>query len=140
MYKNIKRKLPLIGIAVICLLLLVLFIISKPMNSSAQVNSSNEAAEYLAEFGWKVAPEPVSIRFVEIPAEFTKEYDEYNNLQKSQGFDLSEFRSMTATVYTFRILNHPEADNVFANILVIDGNVVAGDIVSYAIDGFLTGL
>jgi len=140
MYLNIKRRLPLIGIAVIVALLITLFAMSKHMNTSAQVGSAEEAAEYLKGFGWEVAPEPVSVRFAQIPAVFSAAYEEYNALQKSQGFDLTEFREKTATVYTFRILNHANTANVFANVLVIDNKVIAGDIVSYAIDGFIAAL
>jgi hypothetical protein len=77
---------------------------------------------------------------VKIPAEFDKSYESYNNLQKLQGFDLTEYRSKTADMYTFKVLNYPCDNDVFANILVYDGAVIAGDLVSYAIDGFLTGL
>jgi len=141
MYQNIKRRLPLIGIAVIVALLILLFVFSNDTYASDEIRSVSDAAAYLSDFGWEIEPQPVSVRQVEIPAKFSEIYEEYNDLQKSQGFDdLSQYRSMTATVYTFRILNHPTTANVFANVLVIDGTVIAGDVVSYAIDGFLTGL
>jgi hypothetical protein len=140
--RGLRANLPLIGIAIICLLLLVLFIVSQTMNKSvsATVNNAPEAAEFLEQYGWELSENPISVRTVEIPAEFSQTYLEYNELQISQGFDLTEYRAMTATVYTFRILNHPSSNCVFANVLAVNGIVVAGDVVSYAIDGFLTGL
>ena len=46
-----------------------------------------ERVEFLNKCGLIVEPEPES-REIEIPAEFNDSYSEYNELQKSQGFDL----------------------------------------------------
>ena len=139
-----KVNLPLAGIGLICVLLIILFVVSRlsalTVNSSYKVDSASGAAEYLARFGWEVSNEPSSVREVEIPSVFTPSYESYNTLQKSQGFDLSHFRGKTATMYTFRIRNHPTGKDVFGNVLAHNGEVIAGDVVSYAIDGFLTGL
>jgi hypothetical protein len=147
--KRLRFYLPLIGIGILCMLLLALFMASRNQsgsnapaenNPAFKVGSAFDAAEYLSGFGWDISGEPSSVRNVEIPAEFTAAYEEYNKLQKAQGFDLAGYRTKTATVYTFRVLNHHSPDEVFANILVHEGEVIAGDLVSYALDGFLTGL
>ena len=46
-----------------------------------------ERVEFLNKCGLIVEPEPES-KDIEIPAEFNNSYNEYNELQKSQGFDL----------------------------------------------------
>ncbi|MCL2036395.1 MAG: DUF4830 domain-containing protein [Oscillospiraceae bacterium] len=147
--QSAKRRnplnLPLIGIGLICLLLIILFIASQvgranTPNRPGKVDSANQAGEYLAGFGWEVSTAPISVRTVQIPQEFSPAYEEYNTLQKSQGFDLSPHRTKSVIIYTFRVLNHPSPDDVFANVMTLDGVVIAGDVVSYALDGFLTGL
>ncbi|MCL2071446.1 MAG: DUF4830 domain-containing protein [Oscillospiraceae bacterium] len=158
MKSKCKSNLPLVGIGLICVLLIILFIASRigasrdnqavksPNNSTVKINSASDAANFLSEFGWETLSEPSSVRSVTIPAEFDEVYSGYNRLQKSQGFDLTDYRAKTATMYTFRLLNYPAHENsangrVFANVLVSgNGEVIAGDIVSYALDGFLTGL
>ena len=159
MTNKFKTNLPLIGIGLICLLLIALFAASRVFGNlrigengrtnqneavisiTSGVHSASDAANFLSGYGWEVREEPSSVKSVQIPDEFTTVYHEYNQLQKAQGFDLTDYRSKTAAMYTFRILNHDSHSNgVFANVLVYDGEVIAGDVVSYALDGFLTGL
>ena len=148
---------PLLGIALICVLLIVLFIISQfsalskrevhnPDPNSANIGSVRNGADalaYLSQYGWEAAETP-SIKSVQIPDKFDALYQEYSDLQSQQGFDLEPYRSKTVTMYTFRLLNHPAAGTsqsaIYANVLVFNGNVIAGDVVSYAMDGFITGL
>jgi len=132
--------LPLIVIGIVCVLLIALFIASQSTaNADYKVNSAEDAMRYLSGFGWETASEPSSVRTVQIPAQFSKSYDDYNSLQLKQGFDLTQYRSRAVTVYTFKLCNHPDSDNVFANVMVCDGIVIGGDLVSYDINGFLTG-
>jgi len=140
--QGIKFYLPIILIGVVCILLISLFIASRIVGSAERtgITCAAEAASYLSEFGWECSGEPSSVRTVEIPDEFTESYRNYNQLQKTQGFDLTGYRSKTAVMYTFRVLNHPSGSTVFGNVLVYGDRVIAGDLVSYAIDGFQTGL
>ena len=143
----LKHNWPLIGIGVLFLLLTVLFAASHSSrnNSNASqrgsINSAEDAARYLAQCGWETAAEPSSMRLATIPAQFDKMYEEYNAMQLLQGFDLTPHRSVRVIIYTFRVVNHPSgAANVFANVLVRDGDVIAGDLVSYALDGWIEPL
>ena len=64
----------------------------------------------------------------------------YNDLQKSQGFDLEEYAGKTVERYTFRLNNYPEVKSeVFANVLVFNGKIIGGDICTAALDGFMQG-
>jgi hypothetical protein len=106
--------------------------------ASVRVESPADIVAYLGTFGWAVEPEPVTVRNVQIPARFTETYQRYNDLQKQQGFDLSRYRADIVENYTFRVLNHPAAGDVFANVLVRKGRIIGGDICSFAINGFMT--
>ena len=107
--------------------------------------SASDAAEriaFLAQFGWEIVPEPVEVREIVIPAEFDAAYEKYNELQREHGLDLSEYSAKRAKRWTYEIKNYPgyEASGlVQANIFVLDGKVIGGDICSLEKDGFMHG-
>jgi Na+-transporting methylmalonyl-CoA/oxaloacetate decarboxylase gamma subunit len=143
MYKNLKRNLPLLGIAFIFLLLIILFLFSKAGSEVENtVNSAEKAALFLEKAGWNTVANSCTEKTVCIPIEFSQLYSDYNRIQKLQGFDLLQYRGKTVTVYTLKVNNHPQSEkaDVYANVMVSDGKVIAADLVCYAIDGFLTGL
>ena len=76
-----------------------------------------------------------------IPQEFDETYEQYNQLQKEQGFDLERFKGQRVKVYTYQILNYPDhPDNILAHLLICDWKVVGGDVCSTQLDGFMQGL
>lgn len=82
-----------------------------------------------------------SCKTVTIPEEFGEVYERYNELQKSQGYDLSGYRSREAQVYTFPVISvrGEHTENTEAHVMVCDGKVIGGDISSPALDGGMTG-
>jgi len=105
---------------------------SKP--PAGAVNSADDAARFLKSLGWETAEEPSAIRRVVIPTEFGAVYESYNELQIKQGYDLRKYRGKTAAQFVFKILNHPGGE-VFANLLVFNGEVIGGDLCTYGIGG-----
>lgn len=96
---------------------------------------------YLASFGWEVEEEPWEILEIVIPEEFDNAYEQYNQLQIKQGFDLTRWHGKTARRYTYRILNYPApTDTVYANLIICDQQIIAGDVSSVALNGFMHGL
>ncbi len=105
------------------------------------VSDAADAAEYLGALGWQVEPEPLEVKHLVIPRSFTGAYAEYAALQARQGLPLSEYGGMEAVRYSFRVRNHPSGgDDVVADLVVCGQTVIAGDIQSTALDGFMTGL
>ena len=95
---------------------------------------------FLESLGWETSVEPVDVREVIIPEEWNSVFEEYNDLQKQQGFDLDKYRGKQATIYTYQILNYDGAENVVANLMVFDGRLIAGDVCSAELGGFMQGL
>lgn len=95
---------------------------------------------FLESLGWETSGEPVDVREVIIPEEWNSVFEEYNDLQKQQGFDLDKYRGKQATIYTYQILNYDGAENVVANLMVFDGKLIAGDVCSAELGGFMQGL
>ena len=77
---------------------------------------------------------------VTIPAEFDKVFAGYNELQKTQGLDLSKYKKKELIRYTFEVTNYEGHEGtVYANVLVYRNRVVGGDICSADLSGFVHG-
>ncbi|MDP4120258.1 MAG: DUF4830 domain-containing protein [Bacillota bacterium] len=157
--KNIKPKTrmqKIITTLFIVLIVLVLLMFCLKITGNAGVKSTavtaserhyslkapDDAARvsFLNKFGWKVSSKPTEITTVKIPEEFNKVYENYNKIQQQQGLDLSKYKGIEITRYTYKVLNYPgEPDTVNANLLVYKGCVIGGDISSVRLDGFIQG-
>lgn len=105
-----------------------------------KVKTADDAAGFLGQFGWVVDAGSVETREVTIPAEFDKIFAGYNELQKSQGLDLSKYKKKTVTRYTFAVTNYGGYEGtVYANVLVYRNRVIGGDICSADVNGFIHG-
>lgn len=105
-----------------------------------KVKSADDTAKFLAQFGWVVDAGSVEKRDVTIPAEFDKVFAGYNELQKSQGLDLSKYKKKTVTRYTFVVTDYEGYEGtVYANVLVYRNRVIGGDICSADVSGFIHG-
>ena len=105
-------------------------------------NIKNDAdrAAFLKQFGWEVDPEPIECQEIIIPAVFNKVYQQYNAIQKAQGLDLSKYASKRVKRWTYRIKNYPDStDDVRANVIVYNNQVIGGDVSDVRLDGFMTG-
>jgi hypothetical protein len=82
----------------------------------------------------------VETREVTIPAQFDKVFAGYNELQKSQGLDLSKYKKKTVTRHTFTVTDYEGYEGtVYANVLVYRNRVIGGDICSADVSGFIHG-
>lgn len=107
----------------------------------AAVRTADDAAAFLAALGWEVDPEPLEVRELVIPRQFSGVYADYVQLQKKQGFPIEQYGGMDAVRYTFRVRNYPTGESEIVADLVVSGQtVIAGDIQSTALDGFMVGL
>ena len=90
--------------------------------------------------GWEDEKNHIDEETVVISRKFADVYAKYNEIQKAQGFDLSEYGGMEAVRYTYKVLNYPGEKDVVADIIVFRGSVIAGDVQSITLDGFMQGL
>ena len=155
-YSLRANTLKLVGVVCVALTVLIALIAFVPTYTSGtvsptaatetthysydKVRSSGDAANFLAQFGWTVDAEPTEVQTVTIPSEFDKVYAAYNELQKSQGLDLSKYMGKDVTRYTFTVTNYPDYEGtVLANVLVYRNRVIGGDICSADVTGFVQG-
>lgn len=110
--------------------------------AKAALSARNEKgrAAYLADCGWTVETPALSEDTVLIPKQFSPIFEEYNELQKQQGFDLSDYCGMEVTMYTYRVVDSGREGDVLAVLYVLNGAVIGGDVHSTALDGFMCGV
>ena len=105
-----------------------------------KVRTNEDRISFLAQFGWEVEAEPTESTTVAIPREFDKVFAAYNELQRTQGLDLSEYSGKTVERYTYTVKNYAGyAGTVQANLLIHRGRVIGGDICAADASGFLHG-
>ncbi len=114
--------------------------------SNISVNNTAENTEgilkFISNFGYSVNNEPDEIKEVIIPFEFNDVYLNYNEIQKSQGYDLTEYSGKRVKRWTFTVKDYPQYENteyIKINILIFDGKVIGGDVCSVKSDGFMHG-
>lgn len=137
-----KKKLAAVLLAVIIGIAAIIVAVSTIGGAgSGKIHSAEDAAAYLESLGWNVDPAPLEVQEIVIPREFTGVYESYIELQRRQGFSLEDYGGMSATRYTFTILNYPGGEKgIVADMIVYGSSVIAGDVQSTAIDGFMEGL
>ena len=68
-------------------------------------------------------------------------YSRYNALQKSQGYDLSQYAGKTVMRYVYKINNFPNAtEPVYATLLVYKDQIIGGDVTDTSAKGIVQGI
>lgn len=106
-----------------------------------KVKTNEDRIAFLSALGYSVSDEPVQSVKVRIPSEFDRVYAGYNEMQKSQGFDLSKYKNREVERYTYTVTDYEGYEGtVYANILVYRSRIIGGDICSADVSGFVHGL
>ena len=126
----------------IVLLLVGIIVISVTFvsNHTSEAQSVSERRAYLSKYGYKLASD-CEQKEITIPKKWNDVYNSYNQIQKNQGFDLTDYKGQKATLYTYTVTNYKgKGDCIVADMLVCEGKLIGGDICNpSAKDGFLVG-
>ena len=74
---------------------------SKPVDGS----TNNARIAFITSCGWETDPTHCELTEVRIPVNFDEVYEEYNELQIIQGFDLRPYRAHSVKKYTYNIVH-----------------------------------
>lgn len=148
-----KRKLALAVVGIGALLCAIIILLSSGKNaakasatasgrpSGKNILTNEDRVSFLKEYEWEVDEQPVEFEEVLIPSEFDEVFTAYNDLQKTQGYDLLKYKGKHVMRYSFNVKNYPNVkENVRANILIYKNTVIGGDVCSVNLDGFMHGL
>ena len=146
--RSVKLKKPRLLLAAVILVLCGL--VAAAVIASAKrtprvyrMSTEEERQEFLSSMGWKVSEEYIECRSVTIPEEFNEVYENYNALQKQQGFDLESYKGKTVEVYSYEVYNyegHEDKHCMICTLMVCDGVLIGGDVCCTELGGFMTGL
>ena len=107
----------------------------------SRVRTNDDRVAYLQSYGWQVDPEPLSVEELILPETFDQPYTQYLELQSAQGFDLTAYAGKRVKRYVYQVTNYPTGESgIQAGLLLYRDQVVGGDILSSALDGFIHGL
>ncbi|MFR4757027.1 MAG: DUF4830 domain-containing protein [Evtepia gabavorous] len=79
----------------------------RPARDPRGIKTNADRVAFLEGYGWIVSQEPAAVEDIRLPDTFDASYDEYLSLQKSQGFDLSQYAGKTVKRYTYQVSNYP---------------------------------
>ena len=109
-------------------------------NVSIRCATTQERVNYINSFDLQTDSKEESKEII-IPEQFNDVYNKYNDIQKQQNFDLTDYKGKTAVMYTYNITNYQDNDNVIANLIVCDGILIGADLCDTSADnGFLVAL
>ena len=146
------RFVSIVCIALVALVLLIAFVPHlEPVSAATgeeighvsyeNVKTNEDRIAFLASLGWQVEPEAAESTTVKIPTTFDTVFSKYNELQRTQGLDLSKYSGKTVERYTYRVTNYEGYEGmVLANLLVLRGRVIGGDVCSADTNGFIRSI
>lgn len=134
-----KRKALMLVLAVA--LVLTAAILLRGCAAAQDLSTVQGRQAYLQSLGWEIDPASEDSRTVQLPKELTGRLRDYNEVQLQQGFDLRAYLGEQCEQFSYRITNYPDpVQTVLATLYVQNGVLIAGDIHSTALNGFLQPL
>ena len=139
-----KKKIAIIAAAVAALILILIITLgagkSQPTSGQLTISTNDDRVRFLTSLGWEVVTSPVETSQVRIPSGTSEVFNRYNALQKTMGYDLSQYAGKTVMRYVYTIKNYPGAtEPVYATILICDNRIIGGDITNTAPTGKIQG-
>ena len=141
-----KRKLLIAAVAVVAAIALLAALgggDSAPtasMSTAPAADTNDARVKFLTDLGWEVTPSPTESGEIRIPKAGDQVFDRYNELQKSQGYDLNKYAGKKVMRYVCQINNFPDAkEPVYATVLVYKDRIIGGDITDTTPGGRVQG-
>lgn len=104
------------------------------------MRTSEDRLEFIGSFGIKVKPEPTTEEVFSAPESFDRAIAGYNEIQKSQGLDLTKYVGKRITHYAYEVENFDYDGKVYVNLLVYKNRIIACDVSSTSGEGFVLPL
>lgn len=141
-----SRKKAVLTVIAVGIIMAILILLTGRMDTENKpalptLTDNSQRVEYLQSLGWEVSPEPLETLQFLLPETLEEPYLTYNELQLSQGFDLSACCGKQIERYTYAVTNYPgRTEDVQANLYICEDQPAAGDICCLGSNGFQTAL
>lgn len=130
-------------ICLLCIFVISLILINAEYRKEMRCDVKYDVISgFLEENGWIADISSGSVSEKTIPYFFDETYEEYSLLQKSQGFDIEDYKGKKVEVDSFPLLNFPgyeHMENIYINLIIYNGEIIGADIHCNSINGFITG-
>ncbi|MBE6635349.1 MAG: DUF4830 domain-containing protein [Ruminococcaceae bacterium] len=105
------------------------------------INTEEDRKSFIEGFGIKLSEEKEESESFVMPESFDRVMMGYNEIQKSQGLDLSKYARKKITRYTYKVAEYQGYDgDVVVNLFVFRDRIVGCDISSSDPNGFVKPL
>ena len=104
------------------------------------IKTNEDRTKFIESFGIEVDDEPIEEQSFAMPENFDRVILGYNELQKKQGLDLSKYAKKKVTRYAYKVTNYDHDGEVYANLFIHRGKIIACDVSSVSPDGFVVPL
>ena len=141
---RLRKRLLAAGAAVLALLIVLVCTLPgcrREEGAPIHVATEEQRLAYLESLGWAVDANPVETLGLRLPEQLEDEWKDYAQLQSHQDLPFAAFAGQSVRRYTYTVTNYPGIETgVQANLFVCGDQLIGGDIISLAENGFQTGL
>ncbi len=105
------------------------------------IKTNEDRLKFISQFVTGVSGEPSESVTFSVPENFDRIMLSYNEIQKSQGLDITKYKNKKVTRYTYEVEKWGEDEvPVFINLVIYRNKVIACDISSQDPTGFVKPL
>lgn len=135
-----KRRL-LRFVLLFALALLAIILVRALLDQKPDLSTLEGRQAYLQKLGWEIDPDSEEHKSVRVPESLDGIIADYNELQLQQDFDLSKHLGEACEQYSYTVTNYPDQEQTVLITVYIQGKeLIAGDVHSTALNGFMQGL
>ena len=135
------RRKALAVVFTAALVLLALILLRWRGGAHPNLSTQDGREKFLQSLGWEIDLSSEELRSVRLPDSFDGVMAEYARMQAEQGLDLSAHCGESCEQYSYTLTNYPDCgDRVIITLYVRRGRLIAGDIHTAALDGFMHGI
>ncbi len=114
--------------------------IAKDVNFSG-IKTNEDRVKFIEQFNINVAETPEETVEFALPDDFDRIILGYNEIQKSQGLDITKYKNKKVTRYTYRVEKYEDYEGVvYVNLIMYKNNVIACDLSTADKNGFVKPL
>ena len=100
------------------------------------MEENDDRVAFIESFGVSVDKTPIEEKSFRLTDEFDRVVAGYNEIQKTQGLDLSKYKNKKVTRYTYTVTNMKDANSqATVNLFIYRDRVVAADLTDTSEDG-----
>jgi len=142
--KSVKTRKKALLTVLIAALIIFLLIMARGLflpGTEYDLDTTDGREAYLNSLGWEINRESESFKTVVVPDKLDGIMAQYNRMQKAQGYDLSLHLGESCSQYSYELTNYTEAEGtVVVTMYIQNGELIAADIHTTAVNGFMHGL